>query len=286
MAQTVVGSVAALAFVGSIALTGLGLLETRAPGYSWVAPGDAPRASVPSDAIGRPEPHASRARYDDAGIVPAAGFALRGTPLDRSRALECLTAAIYYEAANEPDDGQRAVAQVVLNRVRHAAFPATVCGVVYQGSDRKVCQFSFACDGAMLRIPAATAWRRAQRVAASALNGAVFAPVGLATHYHTHAVTPSWNRSLVMTGVHGAHFFHRWKGQWGTPGAFADRYRGGEPMPGPLPRPMPDRVIVMEPAAIPTSSAPDPAAVIDPADTLPGESQIHDRWQNSGQPIR
>src|SRR3546814_9133498 len=78
-------------------------------------------------------------------------YAFRGaTPLDRERAHYCLTAALYYEAASENDDGMRGVAQVVLNRVRHPSFPNSVCGVVFQGSQRAgVCQFTFACDGAM-----------------------------------------------------------------------------------------------------------------------------------------
>ena len=45
--------------------------------------------------------------------------AFRGSITDNSRALRCLTEAIYYEAGMEPTAGQRAVAQVILNRVRH-----------------------------------------------------------------------------------------------------------------------------------------------------------------------
>ncbi|MGB3931414.1 MAG: cell wall hydrolase, partial [Sphingobium sp.] len=71
---------------------------------------------------------------DAVKAAPAAVF--RGdTALDSYRALNCLTSAIYYEAGNEPEDGQRAVAQVVLNRVRSPLWPNTVCGVVYQGSE-------------------------------------------------------------------------------------------------------------------------------------------------------
>lgn len=234
----------------------------------------------------------------DGSIVPARPFRARGSVLDQARALECLTAAVYYEAANEPDDGQRAVAQVVLNRVRHPAFPATVCGVVYQGSERRGCQFSFACDGAMARQRVPAAWARARRVAAQALSGAVFAPVGLATHYHTYAVTPAWNRSLVMTGAFGAHFFHRWKGWWGTADAFSDRYAGREPPPGPhLPSPL-DPLPLPETAAgappPPTLQPGTDAPEVRPAPTpappaaenkLP-ESTVLDRWKDSGKPLR
>ncbi|MCC2978362.1 cell wall hydrolase [Sphingomonas sp. PL-96] len=233
----------------------------------------------------------------DGSIVPAQPFHARGSVIDQARALECLTTAIYYEAANEPDDGQQAVAQVVLNRVRHPAFPATVCGVVYQGSERRGCQFSFACDGALARARAPGPWARARRVAARALSGSVFAPVGLATHYHTYAVTPAWNRSLVMTGAFGAHFFHRWKGWWGTADAFADRYVGHEPVPGPhvrspldplpLPQPTtaaPAEAAPAEPLPVAPRTAPTPAPQ-PPENSLP-ESAIRDRWKDSGKPLR
>lgn len=241
----------------------------------------------------------------DGSIQPANPFHLAGSATDKARALQCLTDAIYYEAANEPDDGQRAVAQVVLNRVRHPAFPASVCGVVFQGSEKRGCQFSFACDGAMARQPARETWARAARVAAAALNGSVFAPVGMATHYHTYAVKPSWNRSLVMTGVFGAHFFHRWKGWWGTAGAFSQVYRGHEPAPAPharvdLAAAAPIAPIAPgKPAATPReniqpayaqSGTPiaaiaTPAAAATTGPALP-ESTILDKWKDTGKPLR
>lgn len=230
-------------------------------------------------------------------IVPARPFALGGaSATDRARALQCLADAIYYEAASEPDEGQRAVAQVVLNRVRHPAFPATVCGVVYQGSERGGCQFSFACDGAMARVPQRGVWMRGARIAAAALAGYVYAPVGLATHYHTYAVTPAWNRAMVMTDAVGAHFFHRWKGYWGTAAAFAQAYRGGEPVPGPhmsIAAPMVAGVVPSAPLsplapsairpAFQNSSVPPPVAATE--DHLPPASQILDRWKDSGKPL-
>ena len=153
----------------------------------------------------------------------------------RARALECLTSAIYYEAAQEPTDGQRAVAQVVLNRVRHPAFPNSVCGVVYEGSTRVTgCQFTFTCDGSMAYRPVPSLWNRARKVAEAALNGAVFAPAGYATHYHANYVVPYWASSLVKTTVQGAHIFYRWSGGWGRPAAFTDRWTGVEGKPAAL----------------------------------------------------
>jgi spore germination cell wall hydrolase CwlJ-like protein len=145
------------------------------------------------------------------------------------RSLDCMTAAIYYEAAGEPADGQRAVAQVVLNRVRHVAYPHSVCGVVFQGSERETgCQFSFTCDGSMARIPSRGGWLRARQVAGAALGGLVYAPVGLATHYHADYVVPYWASSLLKVSTIGRHIFYRWPGLWGKSDAFTSRYQGNE----------------------------------------------------------
>jgi spore germination cell wall hydrolase CwlJ-like protein len=147
----------------------------------------------------------------------------------RSNALECLTNALYYEAGRESDDGQRAVAQVILNRVRHPAYPSSVCGVVFQGSTRVTgCQFTFTCDGSMARLPMTSEWRRARKIAWAALNGAVHRAVGQATHYHANYVLPYWASSLVKTHVEGPHIFYRWSGGWGRPAAFTQSYAAKE----------------------------------------------------------
>ncbi|MGQ0660094.1 cell wall hydrolase [Sphingosinicella sp.] len=140
----------------------------------------------------------------------------------RGNSLDCLTAAVYYEARSETLDGQRAVAQVVLNRARHPAFPNSVCGVVYQGSQRRTgCQFSFTCDGSMQRgVRNAAGWETARQVASAALSGFVHSPVGLATHYHTTAIRPWWAPSLTRAITVGAHIFYRWPGRWGDPTSF------------------------------------------------------------------
>ena len=165
------------------------------------------------------------------GPNPAAKpFVFKGDKAARARALECLTSTVYYEAGQESTDGQRAVAQVVLNRVRHAAFPATICGVVYEGSTRATgCQFTFTCDGSLYRGPDAVGWRRAYRVAEAALAGSVYAPVGNATHYHADYVVPYWASTLAKNAVVGAHIFYRWAGGWGQPTAFTKAYAGREP---------------------------------------------------------
>lgn len=150
---------------------------------------------------------------------------------ERVRSIECLTDAIYYEAGNEPESGQRAVAQVILNRVSHVAYPNSVCGVIYQGSERRTgCQFSFTCDGSLSRVPARTSRAKARRIAEAALGGAISSRVGRSTHYHANYVVPYWSSSLLKTAVVGAHIFYRLPGWAGLPAAFTARYARREPV--------------------------------------------------------
>lgn len=153
-------------------------------------------------------------------------FVISGSALDQQRALLCLTQAVYYEAGFEPVEGRRAVAQVVLNRLRHPAFPKSICGVVYQGAGSGTCQFTFVCDGALYRRPAADAWRQAEAIARAALSGYVEASVGEATHYHADYVAPRWAPLLAKVADIGQHIFYRWPGGWGQPAAFTGRYIG------------------------------------------------------------
>jgi spore germination cell wall hydrolase CwlJ-like protein len=170
-------------------------------------------------------------------------FAITGnSTLDQRRALLCLTQAVYYEAGFEPLEGRRAVAQVVLNRMRHPAFPKSVCGVVYQNNGR-ICQFTFVCDGSLYRAPAIDAWRQAEQIARAALAGYVETRVGEATHYHADYVAPRWAPLLSKVAAIGQHIFYRWPGAWGQPAAFSGRYIG-EPRDPLAMRPPPPAIAV------------------------------------------
>lgn len=184
-----------------------------------VAPGEAQALNAAVPLAGGPNPS-------------AAPFVLGTDSKTYARALECLTQAIYYEAAREPEEGQRAVAQVVLNRMRHAAYPASVCAVVYQGAERATgCQFSFTCDGSLARAPMRAYWDRARRYAHEALQGHVVAAVGNATHYHANYVLPYWAPTLTKNAVLAMHIFYRWTGGWGQPGAFSQKWAKREADP-------------------------------------------------------
>lgn len=149
------------------------------------------------------------------------------TGADRAR--QCLALAMYYEAAYEGPAGRKAVAQVVLNRVRHPAFPHDVCSVVFQRSASNICQFTFACDGAMARPRVPGLWEQTLGEAEAALRGAVYPEVGMATHYHADYVFPAWAPRLDKIAVIGTHVFYRWPGGWGLRKAFTAAYNGAEP---------------------------------------------------------
>jgi spore germination cell wall hydrolase CwlJ-like protein len=212
-----------------------------------------------------PNPPAKPFRLDAAGV------------LEEARATECMTAAIYYEAGFESLAGRRAVAQVVINRLRNPLFPKSVCGVVFQGSEASGCQFTFTCDGALARKPEEQAWASAHEIAVAALHGYVMKPVGNATHYHADYVAPYWSPTLVKVAVVGQHIFYRWTGGLGLPPAFAGRYAGGETQGGhtaaldKLDRNVGKLTLSDAPLEVAAAPAPTPAPKVEAATARPVE---------------
>ena len=203
-----------------------------------ISPEEATKENAERPFVNRPDTAASR-------------FVLKTDTEDRARALTCLAQAVYYEAAGEGLDGGRAVAQVVLNRLRHPGYPSTVCGVVYEGADRMTgCQFSFTCDGSMQRIPVPSLWNRSREIAQQALAGHVFAPIGHATHYHADYVLPYWADSLDKSVQIGRHIFYRLRSALGDSRSFFQRYGGTEPEVR-----QPGATVVIPPAAVPEQLA-------------------------------
>ncbi|MDQ7019171.1 MAG: cell wall hydrolase [Robiginitomaculum sp.] len=128
----------------------------------------------------------------------------------QEKALNCMAMAIYYEARSETLSGQLAVAQVVLNRVKHRAYPDNVCDVVFEGSNRNTgCQFTFTCDGSMAILPRQAGWNRSRKAAIHAMLGMSDVTIGRATHYHTVEVQPYWSSNLLRTANIGMHVFYR-----------------------------------------------------------------------------
>ena len=132
------------------------------------------------------------------------------TASETMRQRQCLAEAIFYEARSERVSGQMAVAEVVMNRVNSRHYPNSICGVVYQGSERRTgCQFSFTCDGSMDVEPYGRGWERSVDVADHIMMGFARPLTSRATHYHTVAVDPIWNDTLVRTRRIGSHIFYR-----------------------------------------------------------------------------
>ena len=130
----------------------------------------------------------------------------------RMHAHQCLAEAVYYEARSESKAGQKAVAEVVLNRVKSKHYPNNVCGVVYQGAERSTgCQFSFTCDGSTAKEPKGRLWKRSKDVASLALTGAMTPLTENSTHYHTTEVSPHWAPNMRPTRLIGFHQFYRFK---------------------------------------------------------------------------
>jgi spore germination cell wall hydrolase CwlJ-like protein len=152
--------------------------------------------------ISRADPRPTQAQPRYADLI---------NPNALGREQRCLAEAVYFEARSEGPEGQAAVAQVVLNRVRSGLYPNTVCGVVYQNQHRHLaCQFTFACEGKSLRIGESASWQSAVQVSQAVLNGKTYLPdVGGSTHYHADYVRPYWAKRLKKMDVIGRHIFYK-----------------------------------------------------------------------------
>ncbi len=188
----------------------LGIVAVLAIGIGTIGPWPVVAPANDARPLTMAEARASNAAVpiDPGRRLRAARYRFRGGPAEREQAIECLATAALYEAGDDRR-GQRAVIQVILNRVRAPGFPKTICGVVYQGSARITgCQFSFTCDGSLRRRPVHVGWGGARRIARQALAGDVFGAVGRSTHYHTDWMVPYWRDSLVKVARVGTHLFY------------------------------------------------------------------------------
>ncbi len=186
-------------------------------------------SSTPAPADERPTAAAARpanfiAAHADLSDRP--GYAALIDPADAPRQMRCLAEAVYFEARSEPEAGQAAVAQVVLNRVRSGIYPTTVCGVVYQDRERPfACQFSFACEGKSLKVEEPAPWATATRVAEGVVKGALTdARFASAINYHAAYVRPFWAPTLKKLDRVGLHIFYAMRpGLYWAPGALNGR---------------------------------------------------------------
>jgi len=151
-----------------------------------------------------PPPKAATPRPVYSGVIPTS---------DLEKEQRCLAEAVYFEARSEPEQGQAAVAQVVLNRLKSEYYPKTICDVVYQNRERYLgCEFTFACEGKSLAVNEAGSWAVASRIAKQVYDGVIFnAEVGYSTHYHADYVRPYWAKAMEKRDTIGRHIFYSLK---------------------------------------------------------------------------
>lgn len=124
---------------------------------------------------------------------------------------QCLSEAIYYETRGNTEAGQKAVVEVILNRIKSGLYGTSICGVVYQGANSAHCQFSWACSGIMRRPKEPVEWHQAQELAARVLTGEEQMD-GLtrgAVGFHATSVHPDWGAQFIPTVEIGGHIFYR-----------------------------------------------------------------------------
>ena len=150
-------------------------------------------------------------------VLVGAGFALglRATfaRQDDRRNLACLARNIYFEARGEPVRGQRAVAEVTMNRKASGRYPDSVCGVVYQKNwdplrGRYVSAFSWT-EFDTLPAPSGEQWLQAWEIAEAVyyrreppvLDGAMF--------FHATYMKPDWAKTKKAIARIGGHVFYK-----------------------------------------------------------------------------
>jgi len=121
----------------------------------------------------------------------------------------CLALNMFFEARNEPLEGQILVAEVTLNRVASKSYPNNVCDVVWQ---RK--QFSWTHDGkhddpTRMNYLDRVAWEQIQKAAVQIINDNSVLPGTKSTHYHADYVKPYWTKSMKYIGKVGSHLFYK-----------------------------------------------------------------------------
>lgn len=171
------------------------------PGEGWILP---PGPESPSLIPNRPDTAAPQVDRDRIRRLIIARLRL-GDPQTRAAVLRqarCLAYAVYFEAQGEARLGQLGVAQVVMNRLRHPAYPKTICAVI---SDRD--QFPWVTGDLTIRDPGH--FRIAWSVALHMMAGIFTDPTGGATHFYAPArvAAPAWATPEAHRVTIGGHQF-------------------------------------------------------------------------------
>lgn len=158
-------------------------------------------------------------------------------PRADDKEVQCLAKNIFYEAANESEEGKAAVGLVTINRSMDDRFPDTICKVVDQKTTfRKVerflvklkssshytfkteiktitvCQFSWRCKRTPAPKQEDVRWQESYRIADSLLNSYDYAHLdnvyGKALYFHSTKVRPTWAKDMKKVKRIGGHIFY------------------------------------------------------------------------------
>ena len=162
-------------------------------------------------------------------------------PVVDVKEVACLARNIFFEAANEPEEGKVAVGLVTINRSQDPRFPRTVCGVIDQKITRdialqteytkktfwgnktetqtvwsklSICQFSWRCMFVKNPKSEDERWIESQRVARELLaNPEQYADYrakyGDALYFHATGVRPVWAKQKEAVARVGGHWFYQ-----------------------------------------------------------------------------
>lgn len=128
------------------------------------------------------------------------------------RQVDCLAQNIMFEAGQESEEGQVAVAMVTLNRVASGNYPDSVCGVV-KHKIGKVCQFSWVCEDKKrdkrLTLLESSLYNDIRNLAVRVIFNydKIDDVTDGATFYHADYVNPKWG--LPKTKQIGRHIFYK-----------------------------------------------------------------------------
>ncbi|TJZ90351.1 hypothetical protein FA743_15630 [Paracoccus gahaiensis] len=148
----------------------------------------------------RPHPRPPSAQQ----ILTGARIPAPPASLQNASDLTCIAVAIYHEARDQTDLGQRAVASVILQR---AAVPhrwgRTACDSVVPT------QFSFMTSRyAYPPIEDMVSWQKAVQFAAEVFLQGPMQELRGADHYHTTEVSPAWAPRMERVTVIDDHIFY------------------------------------------------------------------------------
>jgi spore germination cell wall hydrolase CwlJ-like protein len=159
------------------------------------------------------------------------------TPIVNVKDVMCLARNIFFEAANEPEEGKVAVGLVTLNRLQDGRFGQSVCGVVDQRTTWTVpkertrtvktflgekterftvfekftvCQFSWRCAGNRVPKTQDERWIESQEIARNLLASDytyqdLREKYNNALYFHAVGIKPSWSKQKQLVGRIGGH---------------------------------------------------------------------------------